>query len=59
MNTLKHDASGNARVEVRTQFGDSYKQVNGFCTTDAGYAASSGKPCTQYDVMVGKFVQTL
>ena len=59
MDTLSHDASGNTRVEVRIQHGDTYEQVNGFCTTDAAYAASSGKPCTEYDVVVGKFVRGL
>jgi hypothetical protein len=57
--TLAHDANGEARVEARKQFGDTYKQVNGYCTSNAGYAASANKPCTEYDVLVGKFLQSL
>jgi hypothetical protein len=57
--TLAHDASGNARIDVRTQFGDTYKQVNGYCNTTAAYSASANKPCTEYDVLVGKYLQPL
>jgi hypothetical protein len=57
--TLAHDTNGNARVEVRTRLGDTYKQVNGFCDTNAAYAASANKPCTEYEVFAGKFLQAM
>lgn len=54
--TLSRDADGNARVESREQIGDDYPAVDGYCTTDAGSAASANKPCTHYRALVGTLV---
>lgn len=54
---LSHQASDGVRVESRKQIGDDYAAVDGYCTTDAGHAASVSKPCTELEVLVGQFVQ--
>jgi hypothetical protein len=48
------------RIEERTRVGDDYPaDKDGFCTTTAGSKATEGKPCSEFVVVTGTFVEPL
>jgi len=57
---LTTPSEGNIQIVQNTHFGDDYPEdSDGYCTTDAGYEASKGKPCSERTVLTGHFVSGL